>query len=349
MDKPLGIGQVGAGYWGKNLLRNFAGLPDARMVAVCDQRDEVIGRLSDAYPDTEFTRSFDDLLSSPEIEAIVVATETPQHFELSLAALEAGKHVFVEKPMARSAHEAKRLVTEARNRDLRLMVGHLLLYHPAFTYVEELVRSGDLGDVYYLYSQRVNLGIIRQRENAFESLAPHDLSVALQLLDGKPVAVSAQGQSYIQRGIEDIAFATVYFDNGQLAHLQTSWLDPQKIRKVTVVGSRKMAVIDDVSGGEKVRLYDKGVDVKPGDDRYVEYAYTPTVRNGDIRIPNIAAAEPLRLECAHFVECVRHGRQPKSSGENGLAVVQLMEAGQLSLQMRGTCVDLDSLDDASVD
>lgn len=345
MADRLGIGQVGAGYWGKNLLRNFAALPDARMVAVCDQRDEVIGGLADSYPETAFTRSYHDLLSSSEIGAVVVATETPQHFELALAALEAGKHVFVEKPMARSVAEAKQLVAVARRRNLRLMVGHLLLYHPAFTYVEGLVRDGHLGDVYYLYSQRVNLGIIRQRENAFESLAPHDLSVALQLLDGKPVAVSAQGQSYIQPGIEDIAFATVFFDNGQLAHLQTSWLDPQKIRKVTVVGSQKMAVIDDVSGAEKVRLYDKGVDIKPGDDRYVEYAYTPTVRNGDIRIPNIAAAEPLRLECSHFVECIRLGREPKSSGENGLAVVQLMEAGQRSLEMRGSCVDLESLDD----
>lgn len=343
MDRPVSIAQVGAGYWGKNLLRNFDALPDVSVVAICEQRADLREQLSKAYPSARLTDDFDALLASAEIDAIVIATETPLHFEFALASLRAGKHVFVEKPLARTTAEAQQLVDEAESRDLRLMVGHLLLYHPAFNHVESLVRSGALGEVYYLYAQRVNLGIIRQRENAFESLAPHDLSVALQMLDGTPVGVSAQGQSYIQPGIEDVAFATVYFDNGQLAHLQTSWLDPQKVRKVTVVGSKKMAVIDDVSGSEKVRLFDKGVDVGPGDARYVEYAEAPTVRNGDILVPNIRAAEPLRNECAHFVDCVQTGATPKSSGRNGLAVVQIMEAAQQSIKQNGTCIDLAAL------
>jgi predicted dehydrogenase len=340
---PLNIAQVGVGYWGKNLLRNFAALPTARVVAVCEQREDLRHEVAAAYPQLTVTARYDEVLTSPDVEAVILATETPRHYELALAALRAGKHVFVEKPMARTADEARELVEEAASRDLRLMVGHLLLFHPAFRYVEDLIRAGDLGDVYYLHSQRVNLGIIRKEENAFESLAPHDLSVALTLLDGSPVAVSAQGQSYVQRGVEDVAFATVYFDNGQLAHLHTSWLDPQKVRKVTVVGSRRMAVIDDVSGSEKVRLFDKGIDVQPGDPRYVEYAETPTVRDGDILIPHIRAAEPLRLECEHFIDCVQQATSPKSDGRHGLAVVQIMEAAQRSIKQKGSCVEIKSL------
>ena len=190
------------------------------------------------------------------------------------------------------------------------MVGHLLLYHPAFRHVEDVIRQGDLGEVYYLYSTRVNLGIIRQRENALESLAPHDLAVALRFIDQRPVAVSAQGQAYLQEGIEDVAFATVFFDGGALAHLHTAWLDPHKIRKTTVVGSRQMAVIDDTAGTEKVRLYDKGAGPQPGEPRYAEYAQAMAIRVGDIHIPRIAAQEPLRLECQHFIDCVRTGEAP---------------------------------------
>lgn len=340
MSEPVRIGHVGVGYWGRNLLRNFAAIPEAKVVAVCEQRTDRQDALRSANPGARVTGDYSDLLNADDIEAIVVATETPAHYELALAALRAGKHTFVEKPMARTTAEATDLVNEAEARDLRLMVGHLLLYNPAFTHVEDLVATGELGEVYYLYSQRVNLGIIRQNENALESLAPHDLSVALRMLDGEPVAVSAQGQSYIQQGIEDVAFATIYFDNGQLAHLHTSWLDPQKVRRVTVVGSRRMAVIDDVSGSEKVRLYDKGVDVRPGDPRYVEYAEAPSLRDGDILIPQIRSGEPLRIECEHFVECVRTGVAPKSDGRHGLAVVRLMQAASESLKQNGTCIEL---------
>lgn len=339
-EQPIGVAQVGIGYWGKNLLRNFTALPDAKVVLACDQSDDVRTRITGQYPGLDVTAHFEDVLAHSDVDAVIVATETPQHFAMAEAALRAGKHVFVEKPMAQTVEEAERLVNLAEAQDRRLMVGHLLLYHPAFHYVENLIRAGTLGEVYYLYSMRVNLGIVRQRENALESLAPHDLSVALQFIDQKPAAVSAQGQAYLQSGIEDVAFATVYFDGSALAHLHTSWLDPHKVRKVTVVGSQQMAVIDDVASTEKVRLYDKGVAVEPGVARYANYAEAMSIRNGDIRIPKIDMQEPLRLECQHFLDCIRTGATPRSDGRNGLAVVRLLEAAQRSLAERGATVEV---------
>lgn len=341
-EQTIGIAQVGVGYWGKNLLRNFMGLPNVEVRMVCDQRPDILTRTWNQYPDVLTTNRFEEVLAQPEVDAVVIATQTPQHFEMAHAALEAGKHVFVEKPMAQSAAEAEALVTLAEANDLRLMVGHLLLYHPAFRYVEDLIRNGDLGEVYYLYSVRVNLGIIRQQENALESLAPHDLSVALQFLGQKPVAISAQGQAYLQPNVEDVAFATVFFENGALAHLHTSWLDPHKVRKITVVGSKKMAVIDDVLPNEKVKIYDKGVAVEPGEALYTNYAEAMTIRSGDIYVPRIDMKEPLRLECQHFIDCIRTGEAPHSDGRNGLAVVRLLEAAQQSLANNGMTVALSS-------
>ncbi|MBO6576702.1 MAG: Gfo/Idh/MocA family oxidoreductase [Rhodothermales bacterium] len=334
----VGLAQVGIGYWGKNLLRNFAAIPGVDLVMACDQRQDVLDRVADSHPGTQTTSIYDDLLSSDDVDAVVIATETPQHAPLAKLALAAGKHVFVEKPMAQTTDNARELVRLSEEKDLRLMVGHLLLYHPAFRYVEDLAQSGELGDVYYLYSQRVNLGIIRQNENAFESLAPHDLSVALQLMDAKPVGVSASGQAYLQPGVQDVVFATVHFEGGKMAHLHTSWLDPHKTRKVTVVGSRKMAVIDDVATSEKVRLYDKGVDI--AEAGYADYTQAMTLRSGDIHIPKITMAEPLRLECEHFIDCVRTGETPRSDGRNGLAVVEMMDAAARSLAAGGVRADL---------
>lgn len=339
-ERTIHLAQVGVGYWGKNLLRNFAGLPGVEVVAVCDQDPDVLVRLARQYPGLATTQRYDDLLEDAAVEGVVIATETPQHFAMAEAALQAGKHVFVEKPMAQTTAQAERLVALAETHHRHLMVGHLLLYHPAFRYVEDLIRQGTLGAVYYLYSVRVNLGIIRQRENALESLAPHDLAVALSFLNQKPVAVSAQGQAYLQPDIADVAFATVFFEDGALAHLHTSWLDPHKIRKVTVVGSKKMAVIDDGAANEKVRLYDKGVTVQPGEAHYANYAEAMAIRTGDIHIPKIDVQEPLRLECRHFADCIRTGQTPRTDGRNGLAVVRLLEAAQHSLAQNGTTVPL---------
>lgn len=339
--KKVGIAQVGVGYWGKNLLRNFAALPNADVIQVCDQSPEILAKLREQYTGIDTTQNYADVLSNQDVDAVVIATQTPSHYKLAKDALAAGKHVFVEKPLAQTTEQAEELVALAEQHDCRLMVGHLLMYHPAFTYVEDIINKGDLGDIRYIYSVRVNLGIIRQRENAFESLAPHDLSLALLFLDCKPVAVSATGQSFLQEGIEDVAFATIFFENGKMAHLHTSWLDPHKIRKVTVVGSKKMAVIDDMESNEKVRLYDKGVDLQPGEKRsYTNYAEAMSLRTGDIVIPKITMKEPLRAECQHFVDCILSGETPRSDGRNGLTVVRLLEAAHQSLRQGGIKIEL---------
>lgn len=282
------------------------------------------------------TKDAQDILSRDDLDGIVIATETSSHFSLARTALESGRHVFVEKPMAERAKEAEILVSLSEETGCHCMVGHLLLYHPAFNYVENLIQSGALGDIYYMYSVRVNLGIVRQRENALQSLAPHDLSVALAFLQREPVAVAVHAQAYLQPDICDVAFSTIFFEDGALAHLHTSWLDPHKIRKITLVGSKKMVVIDEMTSAEKVRIYDKGVN-PPG---YVGFAESMTTRVGDIHIPNIRMSEPLRMECAHFVDCIRTGKTPRTDARNGLAVVRLLDAAQKSLESGGAKIPI---------
>jgi len=336
---PVRIGQVGVGSWGRNVLRNFMALPTAQVVAVCDQAQPVLDQVSSQYPrGLHTTQRFDDLLTNPDIEAIAIATETHLHYKMAAASLAAGKHVFVEKPLTQTSKEAQHLVQLSEDQGKHLMVGHLLLYHPAFQYVENLIQKGALGPIHYLYSVRVNLGIIRQHENAFDSLGPHDVSIALAFIDQKPVAVSATGQAYLQQGVEDVVFATLYFEGGPIAHMHTSWLDPHKVREVTVVGSQKMAVIDDTTSAEKVRIYDKGVGYESGS--YQSFGKAMAIRTGDIHIPKIPAQEPLRTECAHFLDSIRAGVSPRTDGHNGLTVVRVLEAVRKSLLNKGQCVEL---------
>ncbi len=340
--EPVRLAQVGVGYWGRNLLRNFAALPGAEVVWACDAREAARADAARRFPALRTTTRFEDVLADDSVEGVVVATETPQHAPLAEAALRAGKHVFVEKPLAQTVAEAERLVALADAGGLRLMVGHLLRHHPAFRLVERLAREGVLGEIRYLYSVRVNLGIVRPDENAFESLAPHDLAVALALIPAAPVALAAHGRAFLQRGVEDVVFATVDFADGALAHLHVSWLDPRKARRLTVVGSRQMAVVDDMEPAEKVRLYDRGADVpEPGDEAgYTGHAGAVAVRSGDILLPRVDAAEPLRLECEEFVAAIREGRPPLTDGREGLAVVRLLEAARASLAAGGARVEV---------
>jgi predicted dehydrogenase len=331
------LGQVGLGYWGPNLLRNFQALSDARVKAICDLDAVALARAGERYPELLRTTEYADLLRDPEIGAVVVSSSAVSHYRLARAALEAGKHAFVEKPIALRQDEAETLIRLADERGLVLMVGHLLLYHPAVTRLKELLDGGQLGEVYYLYSERRNLGKVRHDENAMWSLAPHDIAVELYLLGGMPAAVSAHGQAYLQPGIEDTVFFTLRFADGRLAHSHVSWLDPHKVRRLTVVGSRQMAVFDDVEPSEKLRIYDKGVDRMP---EYDSYGDALTLRFGDIYVPHLEMQEPLRLECQHFVECVAHGRQPLSDGRNGLAVLHVLECLQRSLDSEGSLVRL---------
>ncbi len=331
-QEPIRLAHVGVGYWGRNVLRNFASLPGVELLWVCD-RDLDRARLQLPGPGVQVTDRFEDVLADGRVQAVSIATPTEWHYAMARQALESGRDVFVEKPMTLTVEEALRLVELVERTGRILMVGHLLLYHPAFVYAESLIERGELGQVYYLYTTRVNLGIVRRHENAFQSLAPHDIALAIQYLRDQPVAVSAHGRAFLQPGIEDVVFATIYFASGRIAHLHTSWLDPHKVRRATLVGSRKMVVIDDVEAIEKVRIYDKGVDFRPTEPRmYETYTEAMTIRDGDIYIPRISMQEPLRLECEHFIRCVRERRQPKSDVHNGLQVVRVLEAAQRSLR-----------------
>ncbi|HEU0194517.1 MAG TPA: Gfo/Idh/MocA family oxidoreductase [Gaiellales bacterium] len=332
MSEPVRVGQVGLGGWGRNLLRNFSALPGCDLRWACDADPETRERHAAAHPGTRFSGRFDDLLEDPEVEAVVIATPVPSHFELARQAIEAGKHVMVEKPMTWRAAEARELrdLVEASGRVL--MVGHLLRFHPGVEKLRELIDSGELGDVRYVYGNRLNLGVIRKDENALWSLGVHDLSVILHLLDGDPVEVWARGEGYVRESVEDVVFAYLKFSSGQIGHLHLSWLDPHKMRKMTVVGSARMAVFDDMEPERKVTVYDKGP-VIGGDG-------TISTHTGDIQVPRIPLVEPLRLECEHFLHAVRSGERPRADVEDGLRVVEVLEAMQHSLERGGETVRL---------
>jgi predicted dehydrogenase len=327
---PVRVGMVGLGGWGKNLLRNFGSLPESDLRWACDADDGPRAAFAPSYPQARFTADVDDLLDDPELEAVVLATPVPTHFELAKRALEAGKHVLVEKPMTWRAAEARELREIVRASGRTLMVGHLLRFHPGVDKLRDLIDSGELGDVHYVYGNRVNLGVIRSDENALWSLGVHDISVVLHLLDGDPVEVWARGEGYVRESVEDVVFGYVKFSSGQVGHLHLSWLDPHKMRKMTVVGSSKMAVFDDMEPERKVTVYDKGPIVIPNGGI--------STHTGDIHIPRISAEEPLRIECRHFLHAVRSGERPRADVEEGAAVVEVLEAMQTSLERGGETI-----------
>ena len=328
---PVGTAVVGCGYWGKNLVRNFAVLSDLRVC--CDAAPAVQARLRAEYPQVRVTGDFAEVLADDSVQAVVLATPPRTHAPLGIAALEAGKHVFVEKPLALAVREGEALLAAAERAGRILMVGHLLEYHPAVEYIKGMIERGELGDVLYCYAQRVNLGKLRSDENALWSLAPHDISVMLYLMDEAPEEVHATGQAFLQPGIEDVVFVTLKFASGRVGHIQTSWLDPHKERRLTVVGSRKMVVFDDMEPREKVRIYDNGVDRRSaGEGTYSSYAELLTLREGDIVIPQIKGGEPLAIECGAFLRAVETGVPPRSDGQDGLRVLRILEAAQESLE-----------------
>jgi predicted dehydrogenase len=329
------IGVVGLGYWGPNVVRNMSRVAD--LAWCCDLSAENRDRYAPQYPHARFTADFDDLLNDPALDAIAVASSVPTHHPLGLRALAAGKHVFIEKPLAASVADARELVAAAEAADRRLMVGHLLLFHPALAKVQELIDSGELGEIYYLYGNRVNLGQVRADENALWSLGAHDVAVLLDLVGERPIEAQARGECYVRPHVEDVVFGYLKFPSGAVAHLHLSWLDPHKTRKLTVVGSQKMVVFDDMETDRKVTIYDKSASRAPSTDSYGEYV---SVRFGDISIPRIPNDEPLRLECQEFVDAIEAGREPRCSGRQGLAVVEVLEAMQASLDAGGQPVTL---------
>lgn len=332
----IALGIVGVGYWGPNLLRCFYDLDRCRVKRCCDIDAKQLKKMGRRYPVVEMTQDYDILVDDPEIDAIVIATPAPTHYELTKRALECKKHVFVEKPIALNLGQAEELIDLAEAQHKVLMVGHLLVYHPAVTKLKEYVDSGELGEIRYIYSSRLNLGKIRHDENALWSFAPHDVSVAMYLFDEVPHAISAQGLTYLQPDIEDVVFVLLRFSRNKAAHFHLSWLDPHKVRRMTVVGSHKMAVFDDMETTEKLRIYDKGVD----NLHYGSYGEFLTLRFGDVYIPKIEMREPLQLECQHFLDCIQHNRRPLSDGLQGLQVLRVLDAAQRSLKNGGREVEL---------
>jgi predicted dehydrogenase len=327
VSAEIQVGVVGLGYWGPNLARNFDRLPGAQLRWICDESEAARERWAPQFPGTRVSGDLEELLADPELDAVAVATHVPSHPAVAMRVLEAGKHCFVEKPLAQSVAEAERVVAAAREAGLTLMVGHLLEYHPGVDKLKEIADAGELGDIHYIYGNRLNLGKLRADENALWSLGAHDVSVVLRLAgDEEPEEMTAVGESYMRPGIEDVVFCYLRFPSGLAAHLHLSWLDPHKERRFTVVGSKRMATFDDMEIERKVTVYDKGFD--QDFSSYGEYI----ARSGDVWSPRIPNEEPLRIECRHFVECVRDGLVPRSSGESGLRVVRVLEALQRSLE-----------------
>jgi predicted dehydrogenase len=320
------VGVVGLGYWGPNLARNFAALEGCELRWACDISDAVRERVRGLPGDARLTGELDELLADAELDAVAVATPVATHAEVASRVLEAGKHCLVEKPMAQSVSDAERLVEAAADSGRLLMAGHLLEYHPGVRKLKEIADSGRLGDVHYIYSHRLNLGRLRADENALWSLGAHDASVLLYLAGEEPYELEGRGECYTRAGVEDVVFCFLRFPSGLAAHMHLSWLDPHKERRFTAVGSKQMATFDDMELERKVTVYDKGFDEST--TSYGEYI----TRSGDVWSPRIPSVEPLRVECEHFIDCVREGRTPDTDGHSGLRVVRVLEALQRALE-----------------
>ena len=328
---------AGFGYWGPNLARNIAARADAELVAIADHSPVRRAAAAEAFASARVVEDVHDLLRDPGIDGIVLATPADSHHDLGMAALDAGKHLLVEKPLAMTVAHGADLVAAAETRGLVLMAGHTFLYEAAVRRLAESVARGDLGDVTYLYAQRLNLGRIRSDVNAMWNLAPHDVAIIMHVLDRRAVAVTARGVAALQPGIEDVVFVDIEFDNGTLAHVHVSWLDPHKVRKMVVLGTKRMAVYDDVSRDETLMLFDKGFDAVPSSpDAF-------TMRDNGRTVVPLQRDEPLSLECGEFVECIRTGREPLTGGRHALEVVRVLEGAQRSLERGGHRVALDEV------
>jgi predicted dehydrogenase len=331
------IGQIGIGAWGKNLLRTFGSLPGVSVPVACDSDAAQLSKLAASFKGVEFTSDPEKIINDKSLDAVVIATPPASHFDLASKALETGKDVFVEKPLVLSIEHGRKLVEIAEQNKRILMVGHIMEYHPASLKLKEYIDSGMLGKIHYLYATRVNLGKVRDIENSLWSFAPHDISLIVFLLGQMPSRVTATGAAYLQKDIEDVSFLTMHFADKTMAHIHVSWLDPHKERKLTVVGSKMMAVFDDTGSSEKIWLYDKGVETKLDYNTYGEYL---SVRAGDITIPRIDSTEPLKLECQHFIDCIKNRTQPRSDGRDGLKVLTILSAAQISMEQGGAPMEI---------
>ena len=332
------VGVIGYGYWGPNLVRNFITAPGSAVTRVCDLRKERLSSLGKLYPGLKTCSDSSDLINDPHIDAVVIATPVSTHFELAMAALKAGKHVLVEKPLAARSDQARKLVDEAAARNLVLLVDHTFVYTDAVRKIRDLIASGQLGEIYYYDAVRVNLGLFQHDVSVIWDLAIHDLSIIDHVMPSKPVAVSATGISHVPGQPENVAYITLFFSSAQIAHVHVNWLTPVKVRHTLIGGSEKMILYDDLEPSEKLKVYDKGINVTPGLEDV--YKMLVSYRLGDMWAPQLDNTEALQTEALHFIDCIEHNKQPETDGPAGLRMVNLIEAAETSLRDRGRLVEL---------
>jgi predicted dehydrogenase len=338
VELMLNFAVVGCGYWGPNLLRNLRLLPDCRVKIACDMKKDRLAHMKSLYSEIDTTTEFDQVVEDGEIDAVVIATPVQFHFEMAQKSLAAGKHTFIEKPMASSAAECVKLIKLAESRGLTIMVGHTFIYSPPVRKIKEIVHNDALGEIQYISARRLNLGLFQTDINVTWDLAPHDISIILYVMGKAPLSVNCQGTAHVNPDIEDVTTTTLNFENGGFASVQSSWLDPNKIREMTFVGSKRMLLYDDLEPNEKLKIYDKRVEAPPFYDTYAEFHYS--YHYGDMYSPYLKQYEPLKMECQHFVDCIRSGARSESSGYDGLRVVQILEAASESLKQRGNNVEI---------
>ena len=338
MKERTVVGVVGCGYWGPNLIRNFKGLPNCHLRAVCDVSQARLKHMTSLYPDVEAVTDFDHLLNGVGLDAVVVATPVKYHYSLAKASLLAGKHTLIEKPMAASTAECEELIETAKRNGLVLMTGHTFLYSAPVRKIAEIVQAGDIGEIRYINSRRLNLGLFQKDINVAWDLAPHDISIILHILGELPQTVNCQGNAHVTPGIEDVTNISLSFRHKRFATIQSSWLEPRKVRDMTIVGTRRMIVYDDLQTHEKIRIYDVRVERPPHYDTFADFHYS--YHYGDSYIPHIQQEEPLKAECQHFLDCIETGDKPLTGGHEGLELVRILEAASASLKDRGAPVSL---------
>ena len=335
------IGVIGYGYWGPNMVRNFFEAPGSKVVMVSDLRPERLSLVQSRYPAVRVTQKTSELIESPEVDAVIVSTPVSSHYELALQALQAGKHVLVEKPLTATTDQAKALIEMAERKQRVLMVDHTFAYTGAVRKIHDLIASGELGDLYYYDSVRVNLGLFQHDVSVLWDLAVHDLAIMGYILPMKPLAVSATGITHVKNSPEDVAYLTLYFEGSMIAHIHVNWLAPVKIRRTLIGGNRKMIVYDDLEPSEKIKIYDKGITLNNGAENV--YQLLVSYRTGDMVAPQIDGSEALRNEAVHFLKCIEEGKRPLTDGQAGLQVVKILEAATRSLKDKGKPVELTTL------
>ena len=338
MKKPVNVAVVGCGYWGPNLIRNFYSIPHAYVRLVCDLDSKRLSHIKQLYGDIVTTSRFDDVIGNDDVDAVAIATPVNSHFQLALKCLRAGKHVFIEKPMAGNVEQCEQLIEEAEKNKLKIMIGHTFMYSSSVRKIKEILDSNEIGEILYIRSLRLNLGLFQKDINVAWDLAPHDVSIINYLLQQKPVSINCQGKAHMNPNIEDVVHISMEYANGTFVSILNSWIDPNKVREMTIVGSKKMIVYDDTEPLEKIKIFDKRVEAPPYYDTFAEFQFS--YHYGDIYIPYIKQTEPLKTLCTHFIDCIETGSKPDSDGRDGMEVVRILEATTESMALGGAKVEL---------